>query len=90
VENTALEGQAATLADIWSDDYCMVARVAPQGAPLRTPCVARTFLWTPDSASELVVEQYREEQVRANVLRVRHDLGEKVMDAAQGHLLKID
>lgn len=90
VRNTANEAVAATLADIWSDDYAMVAHVCDQGAPIDAPAVARTFLFTPDSPTDLVVEQYREEQVRAEILRARHDVDEVVMDAALGHLLKID
>lgn len=90
VENTADEGLAATISDIWSDDYAMVCRVANPGDPIDTPCVARTWLWTPETPTELLVESYREEQVRALILRARHDLEEKVIDAAQGHLRKID
>lgn len=90
VYNTADEGQTASLSEVWTDDYCMVARVANQGDPLSEPCVARSFLWTADSSSELVVEQYREEQVRGTVLRCRHDVDEIVLGAAFGHLLKID
>lgn len=90
VKNTADEGQTATLADVWSDDYAMVAKIAPQGAPLTTPCVGRSFLWTPDSAEELVVETYREEQVRGDVLRARHDVDEVIFAPEFAHLLKID
>jgi len=92
IYNSAAEKATSTYtaAEIWSDDYAMIARVAPQGAALNEPCIGRTFLWTGDSPSELVVETYREEQIRGDVVRVRHDVDEVVLGAEFGHLLKID
>jgi hypothetical protein len=90
VKNSAKEGQAFTSADVWNDDYALVARVAGDGDSLTTPCIGRTFLWTEDSASDAVVEQYREEQTRGDVIRVRHHIDEVVIDPYFGHLLKID
>jgi hypothetical protein len=90
VENSAIEGQTFSGADIWTDDYAMVAVVASDGAPLQTPCIGRTFLWTPDSPSDMVVEMYREEQVRGDVVRYRHTTDELIIDANFGHLMKID
>lgn len=89
VKNTADEGQTASLSDVWGSTYAMVARVADQGAGLQTPCLGRSFLWTPDSPEELVVETYREEQVRGDVLRARHDVDEVILSAEFGHLLKV-
>lgn len=90
VRDSAIEGQAFSSADVWSDDYAMVARVAEQGDPLQTPCVGRTFLWVPDSPSEITVEMYREEQSRGDVLRARHNVDELIFDSAFAHLMKID
>lgn len=90
VKNNSKEGKAFTSADIFNDDYALVGKVANEGDPLTTPCIGRTFLWTEDSASELVVEQYREEQTRGDVIRARHHLHEKVIEPYFGHLLKID
>jgi hypothetical protein len=89
VKNTADEGQTASLSDIWSQTYVMVCRTAMDRDPIDEPCVARTALWVPESPTDLLVETYREEQVRGEVLRARHDLFEKVRDAAQGHLMKV-
>jgi hypothetical protein len=36
------------------------------------------------------MESYREEQSRADVIRVRHDVDEVVLYLQAGHLLKID
>lgn len=90
VRNTADEGLTEVVSDVWNDDYAMVAVVANENDPITTPCVGRTFLWTPDSASDLVAEQYRDEQKRGNKLRYRHDTDEVIIDSSYGHLLKID
>ncbi len=89
VRNSAIEGQTYVGADVWTDDYAMVAVIPDAGAPLTSPCIGRTFLWTQDS-EELTVEMYREEQSRGDVVRARHHLDEVIIDASFGHLLKID
>jgi hypothetical protein len=90
VYNSADEGLTASLADIWGDDYAMVGIVGEKDDPIDRPSVARTFVWTPENAEDLIVEQYREEQVRADILRARHDVDEVVIDSGLGHLLKVD
>jgi hypothetical protein len=90
VRNSAIEGQTFVGTDIWTDDFAMVAIVAEDNAPLTTPCIGRTFLWTQDSPSPVTVEQYREEQSRGDVIRARHHVDEVIIDASFGHLLKID
>lgn len=90
VKNTANEGIVASLSDIWVDDYAMICRLCLPNAPIDDPSVARSYIWTPENAADLIVESYREEQIRADVLRARYDADEKVLDAYLGHLLKID
>lgn len=88
-QNTATEGQAATPAQIWSSTYAMVCRVAV-GSDFRDPCIGRTFHWSGDgSGIDGTIETYRDETVRANIVRVRHDVDEIVLYAQAGHLLKI-
>lgn len=89
-KDTADEGQTAVHAQVWSDDYIMVCRVAEQGAPPSTPCVARSQRWTIESPDELVVEQYYEPQTLRDKLRARNDVGEKIMDKFQAHLVQVD
>ena len=91
VYNTADEGQSFSGSDIWPDDYAMVARVAEgPGSPLTTPCVGRTLRWTDMVANSEAVEQYREEQVKAEIYRAEDYIDEKVFDAYYGHLMTID
>jgi hypothetical protein len=87
--NSAKEGQSASVSQIWSSTYAMVCRVAV-GSDFREPCVGRTFHWGADGSSvDGSFESYRDEVVRANVIRVRHDVDEVVLYAQAGHLLKI-
>lgn len=89
-KNSALEGQTATPAPIWSNGYAMVARVATTNDPAE-PCVARTFSYEEDGGVvDGRFETYRDETVRGDVVRVRHDVDEIVMYAQAAFLLKID
>lgn len=86
-KNTANEGAAASLAPVWSNEYAMVCRVA-RGRDFREPCIGRTFHWSEDG-SEIggMVETYRDETIRGDVARVRHDVDEIVLYVEAGHLL---
>lgn len=85
--NSAIEGQAATPVQIWSDEYAMVCKVATS-ADMREPCIGRTFHWSQDGSSiGGTVESYRDETVRGDVIRVRHDVDEVVLYPQAGHLL---
>lgn len=94
IKNSANQGQSATVADIWSDEYMMVARVAETDDP-QEPCIGRAFLWDGDNPSgpgtdeelALIVEEYREEGVRGSVVRARNDRDIVVMHPECGHLL---
>jgi len=85
--NSATEGQTATPVQIWSDEYAMVCRVS-DSADFREPCIGRTFHWSQDGSSiGGTVETYRDETVRGDVVRVRHDVDEIVLYVPAGHLL---
>jgi hypothetical protein len=85
--NSAREGQAASPVQIWSDEYAMVCKVATS-ADMREPCIGRTFHWSADGSSiGGTVESYREESVRSDIIRVRHDVDEVVLYPEAGHLL---
>jgi hypothetical protein len=86
-KNTANEGQAATPGQIWSDEYAMVAKIA-ESNDMKEPCLGRTFHWAEDGSSiGGTVESYREEAVRGEVIRVRHDTAELVLYKEAAHLL---
>jgi len=86
-KNNATEGQAASPTQIWSGEYAMVCKVA-SGSDFREPCLGRTFHWSEDGSQVGgTVETYRDESVRADIVRVRHDVDEVMLYAAGGHLL---
>ena len=86
-KNTANEGQSASVGQIWSDEYAMVCKIANSN-DFREPCIGRTFHWSQDGSTPGgTIETYREEQTRADIVRVRHDVDEIVLYAEAGHLL---
>lgn len=86
-KNSATEGQAASIAQIWSGEYAMVCRIS-NSMDMRDPCVGRTFHWTGDgSALEGAVETYRDEVVRSDIIRCRFESDEVIMYPQAGHLL---
>jgi hypothetical protein len=86
-KNGAKEGQAASPSQIWSDEYAMVCRISTS-VDMRDPCIGRTFHWAEDGSSiGGTVETYRDETVRGDVVRVRHDVDEIVLYTEAGHLL---
>lgn len=86
-KNTATEGQSAAFSQIWSDEYAMVCRTATTNDP-REACIGRIYHWSADgSVIGGTVEQYRDETVRANIYRVRHDVDEEIIHPVAGHLL---
>ncbi len=88
-QNTATEGQPAAVGQIWGNGFAMICRVAVT-SDFREPCIGRTFHWSADgSGIEGAFETYRDETVRANVVRVRQDVDEIVLYPQAGHLLQI-
>lgn len=81
------EGQATSFSSIWSDEYCMLC-VINDSPDVETPCLGRTFHWGEDGSEPGgLVEGYGEDAVRAQVIRVRHDVQEKIIYPECGHLL---
>ena len=72
------KGIDTTVSEIWNYAYAMLVKIG-SGRDIMQPCVGRTFLWTADSPSNAVVEEYREEQTRSDVYRVRHNVSEALL-----------
>jgi hypothetical protein len=87
MKDSADKGIAASLADIWDDEYFGLFRVSTGGPDLREPCLGRTFLWTGQSPQNIVTESYRDETVRGTVIRVRQDTDEAFVFTGAGYLL---
>ena len=85
--NTANEGATASISSIWGNANAMVCRVATSN-DISEPCIGRTFHWSADGSTPSgTFESYREEKIRGDVIRVRHQLDEVVLYAQAGHLL---
>ena len=55
---------------------------------IEEPCIGRCFHWSEDGAEPGgTVEQYREERVRGEVIRVRHEVQEKILYVPTAHLI---
>lgn len=88
--NTADEGQAASLSSIIPDGYVAVTRVAETN-DIREPCVGRTFHWGEDGSTiGGLVESYRDETVRSDIIRCRMDTDEKRLYSEAIQLIDID
>jgi hypothetical protein len=89
VESTARKGQSVTDANlnyIWGDDYIWLGNVQA-GAP-EMGGAGRIFYWQEDAEFMYVVESYREEARRSNVVRVRQHNDEHVINECAGTLIK--
>lgn len=85
--DSANEGQASTPTQIWPSTMAMVCRVAETN-DVREPCIGRTFHWAEDGSSiGGTMETYRDETVRSDIVRARHDTHEKILYTEMGHLL---
>jgi len=85
--NSAKEGQAAVPAQVWDETKVFVGRTA-DGNDFREPCVGRTFHWSADGSQIAgTVETYRDEPVRSDVVRVRHQTAEKILYPQAGRLI---
>jgi hypothetical protein len=76
VRNTANAADAATPKRIWGDEYAALLRVPTTSDP-KEPCSMRTFHYDADGSDVAgMVEVYREESRRSDVVRTRHDTDE--------------
>lgn len=94
VYNSADENQDFSGAEIWPDDYALVATLGEEGLPMTEPQLGRTIVWEqyvdPDGEELVYLEQYREEQTKSDIFRVEQSIDEKVFDKYFAHLMKID
>ena len=83
VQNGNNEGSASgfSASQIWTDAYGYL--VVSNGGSLESgPTWGRSFIWTGDSPNMVNIESYREEGVRGEVIRARHNTDEKIINTA--------
>jgi len=80
VYDSSGKGVDTVVADLWSSEYAALVKISA-GPDLTQPGIGRTFLWTEDSPQNPIVEQYREDQTRSDIFRVRHNTDEALMQS---------
>jgi hypothetical protein len=83
--DAAKSDKAVNATSIWGTTYYWIG--VCRGGQLLDSGAGRTILWSEDSPSSYVTETYREEQKRSDVVRVRQNMDEKVLDATAGQLI---
>jgi hypothetical protein len=87
VKNTSDRGRTTSISSIWDYTKFTLAHLASSN-DLREPCVARTFEWSGDNANAAgIMEEYREEQSRSQIIRCRSEFHVKAIYAASGYVL---
>jgi len=87
-ENTANMGQPGAFGQIWDESKVFIGRTASSN-DFREPCIGRTFHWSGDGSQIAgTVESYRDETVRADIIRVRHQVDEKLLYEEAGFILE--
>lgn len=84
--NSAAEGKAATLTDIWANTYIWVGQVSDSDN-LMSGGAGRTMFWRQDG-NLVTVESYDVPEKRSIALRVRHTTDEKIVNANTGQLIR--
>lgn len=78
-QDTGAEGLSSSLSQIWGDD--VVLAHTNSGQDLEAPNFGRTMVWTEDSGTEddidVVVESRRDDDIRSDIHRVRHNIDVK-------------
>lgn len=78
-KDSAREGQARSIANIWSNEYAVLTATAKTDA-IDEPCSGRLFHWDEDGGDLFgAIESYEEPQTRSTIIRVRHDVQEKIL-----------
>jgi hypothetical protein len=80
IYDSAKKGKDTSIADLWDNEYSMLTRIS-SGQDITEPCIGRTFLWIEDSPQNPIVESYREEQIRSDIFRVRHNVDERLLQS---------
>lgn len=86
-KNLADEGQDFSPSQVWSSEYAMVAKICTTTG-FSEPGLGRTFHWAEDGSQPGgTIETFRDEHLRRDIVRVRHDVDEQIVEASFGQLL---
>ena len=83
--NANQKGQSYSGSFIWSDTYVIVAQV--MGGEYQAGGIGRTIQWSKDTTGLFTPETYRSDERRSNILRVRQNVAEKIIDETAAELI---
>lgn len=83
--NAGKKGQTESLSSIWGTATILLANI--QGGDFNVGGIGRTLTWTEDASGLYVVETYREENKRKDIVRVRQNTAEKIIDTNEAELI---
>lgn len=83
---TSIKGQAHVAGNIWANTWIWVGKCADNAATMQDGGAGFTLYWNQEGGL-FVSESYRDEKRRSNVVRVRQNTAEKVVDASAGTLI---
>ena len=86
-ENTAKKGQTASLGEIWTAGNVGLYAVSDGGEDMKEPVIGRTMMWEEGASDILTTETYRDEKVRADIVRIRNDVDEVYQYEGAGYIL---
>lgn len=84
--NTAKKGAAASMASVWGTTHVWVGQVNPSASTPMDGGAGFTLYWNAEGGI-WVTETYRDEAKRSNMVRVRQNTAEKVVDGTAGTLI---
>lgn len=83
--NSGKKGQDVTLTNIWGNTTVLLANLA--SGDFNNGGIGRTIVWTEDSDGLYTVETYRDTKIRSDIMRVRQNTAEKIIDTNEGYLI---
>ncbi len=83
--NSAQVGQVYSGSFVWNSAYMIVCQV--QGGEYQAGGIGRTIQWTKDTTGLFTPETYRDDSKRSNIMRVRMNTAEKIIDTSAGQTI---
>jgi hypothetical protein len=79
------KGGGASLTAIWGTSTVLIANLA--AGDFNNGGIGRTITWTEDGDGLYTAETYRNETTREDIVRVRQNTGEHIIDTNEGYLI---
>ena len=87
--DTTESGITPSMSQIWTGAVMYLFVVCKEEEPLEIPSAARTIMWDEDASELPVMESYREDHTRSDILRSRDNTDEVVMGETDLFIYKL-